>query len=81
MGAGAAIWKCCDPGLATSVDHDNGTSARREHRQASKVKDDQATSRRQPDEYRAIAWLEEENCVVQRQQRVHRSGERQTCPH
>ena len=64
MGAGAAIWKCCDPGLATSVDHDNGTSARREHRQASKVKDDQATSRRQPDEDRAIAWLEEENGVV-----------------
>ena len=64
MGAGAAIWKCCDPGLATCVDHDNDTPARREHRQASRVKDGQVTSRRRPDEYRTIAWLEEENCVV-----------------
>ncbi|REB71075.1 hypothetical protein CP880_05135 [Cutibacterium namnetense] len=80
-GAGVAVRKRCDPSPVTSLGHDHDMPARREHRQASNVENGQVTSRRRPNEYRAITWSEEENRVVQRQQRVHRSGERQTCPH
>ncbi|RFT43881.1 hypothetical protein DMY01_07665 [Cutibacterium avidum] len=67
--------------MVTPVGHPNRIPERREARLTSNVEHGRVTERRRPDEHRAHARSEEENCVVQRQQRVHRSGDRQTCPH